>query len=194
MQYDQGSLLQTYRNPSPSKPYIFYGARVTLYKRQDRAIEVLHQLKEMGVDMDLVFAGDIEDRAYYQELLDLAQRYHLLDNIKFLGNIPSSLLASYRVFAQANLFMAQGTNRGNSLIEAMAIGSIVIVLDDRSCNDFVEHYESGVLVQTCEDAVQAIVKIANDPRLAERLRAQSVRSCLTQFHLGISGFKKNSTT
>ena len=130
---------------------------MTLYKRQDRAIEVLHQLKEMGVDMDLVFAGDIEDRAYYQELLDLAQRYHLLDNIKFLGNIPSSLLASYRVFAQANLFMAQGTNRGNSLIEAM------------------------VLVQTCEDAVQAIVKIANDPRLAERLRAQSVRSCLTQF-------------
>ena len=181
VQYDQGSLLQTYRNPSPSKPYIFYGARVTLYKRQDRAIEVLHQLKEMGVDMDLVFAGDIEDRAYFQELLDLAQRYHLLDNIKFLGNIPSSLLASYRVFAQANLFMAQGTNRGNSLIEAMAIGSIVIVLDDRSCNDFVEHYESGVLVQTCEDAVQAIVKIANDPRLAERLRAQSVRSCLTQF-------------
>jgi len=143
--------------------YLAFLGRISPEKRPDRAIRVA---REAGVPIKLAAKVDASDKAYFD-----AHIRHLLDapGVEFIGEIGDHEKLAFLANARALLFPIDWPEPfGLVLIEAIACGTPVIAWNRGSVPEIVDHGVTGFIVNSVEEAVDAVGRLAELDRLAVR--------------------------
>jgi glycosyltransferase involved in cell wall biosynthesis len=146
---------------------IFLG-RIHPDKGVHLAIEVARLSK-----LPLLIAGIIQDRTYFRERVEP----HLNQAIRYIG--PVDVPGKNELFARARALLHLNTipeRFGLVLAEANAAGVPVIAMDLGSCREVIEEGQTGFLVNTVDEAAQAVQRVGEIDHAACRNR---VRQCFS---------------
>jgi glycosyltransferase involved in cell wall biosynthesis len=114
------------RSYLPKKPFIFSLGTVVPKKN----FHCLLPLLVNQPNMELVIAGRIDDVAYYQSILDKAERMGILKKLKIVGPISESEKSWYFNNCMAFAFPSTAEGFGLPVTEAMSVGKPLFL----SCN------------------------------------------------------------
>jgi glycosyltransferase involved in cell wall biosynthesis len=149
--------------------YLAFLGRIAPEKRPDRAIAIAAQV---GMPLKIAAKVDRVDQAYWEEKIRPMVEAH--PDVEFIGEIGESEKAGFLGGAAALLFPINWPEPfGLVMIEAMACGTPVIAFRRGSVPEIVEEGVSGFVVDTIEEAVTAVGRIATLDRA--KVRAQFER-------------------
>jgi phosphatidylinositol alpha-1,6-mannosyltransferase len=159
------------------RPVIVCVSRLVRRKGQDKLIEALPEIRRRVPGTALLLVGRGK---YHDELLALAQRHGVAEDVILTGGVPAEELAAH--FAAGDIFaMPCRTRRfgmdveglGIVFLEASATGLPVIAGDSGGAPDAVRADETGYVVDgTSVAAITArAVQLLNDEALRKRLGA-----------------------
>lgn len=143
--------------------YLAFLGRISPEKRPDRAIEIA---RRAGMKLKIAAKVDHADRAYFDE--DIAP---LLDDplIEFIGEINDAEKPAFLGGARALLFPIDWPEPfGLVMIEAMAAGTPTIAWKMGSTSEVIEHGRSGYLVDSVDQAIEAVHRLDQLPRAGVR--------------------------
>ena len=125
-------------------PYVLTAGRLIHRKGIDVLIEALRQVRQKGIELEIVVAGDGPERSNLQEL---AARADVSMHIRFLGNQSHEQVL--RLMNHCLFFVLASRAEGLPLViaEAMACEKAVIATNVDGVPDIVEHGRTGLLVQ-----------------------------------------------
>jgi glycosyltransferase involved in cell wall biosynthesis len=157
-------------------------SRLAAWKRIDRAVRAMQRVAAWVPDALLLIVGDGEERA---RLRALARELGIERNVRFAGAAPQSDVSRYMHAADVFLAVADLSNVGNPLLEAMACGMCVVAVDAGDTRDLIVDGRTGRLVdntqrsgfvkQLEERLGDLLVQLASDSAQRERL-AQAAAS------------------
>jgi len=150
--------------PEPGDKLVHYG-RIHNDKGTHLAIEVA---KKSG--MDLIIAGIIQDQGYFDNLV----KPHLnQSSIQFIGPVDpiqrDELLRQAYAVIHLNLIPERF---GLVMAESMAAGVPVIAMDLGSCREVIADKQTGYLVNSVDEAAEAVGKIGRIDRNKCRQRVE----------------------
>lgn len=157
----------------PDGFYLLYVARLVDWKRQDRAIQLLHEAKKLGIELPLYLAGQKTDTKYIQKLLDIAEELGVSSQVHYLGAISLAEVAAYSANALACLSFYDFDNFGNVFIEYVTNGGIVLSLDDGSLDDVIHSGENGFLVHDMTEGAQVVQQLFQNPEMRTQIRVKA---------------------
>ena len=149
---------------TPGDKLVHYG-RIDMDKGTHLAIEVA---KKAG--KDLIIAGIIQDQKYFDDLV----KPHINDtSIKFIGPVNPVQRDALLKEAYAVIHLNTIPERfGLVMAESNAAGVPLIAMDLGSCREVIEDKVTGFLVNSVDEAVAALGKIANIDRKKCRRRVE----------------------
>ena len=144
--------------------YLAFIGRISPEKRPDRAIAIAN-----AAEMKLRIAAKVDraDRTYFEN-----QIKPLLDqpNVDFIGEIGDEQKADFLGNAVACLSPIDWPEPfGLNMIEAMACGTPTIAFRHGSVPEVIENGVSGIIVESVEEAVQAVERVKLMSREACRI-------------------------
>lgn len=155
-------------------------ARIEPLKGQQYLINACGVLKNKIENFYLLLIGDIANRDYFRECLDVAKKNKIEDRVIFTGflNNIDQILKEVDIFVLPSLSEAFP----RSVIEAMAANKPVIVTDVGGCSEAIENGISGFLVPPKDSGAisRLIYTLSHDSKLklemekAARLRAEKM--------------------
>lgn len=150
--------------PEPGDKLVHYG-RIHNDKGTHLAIEVA---KKSG--MDLIIAGIIQDQDYFDNLV----KPHLnQSSIQFIGPVNPVQRDAMLMQAYAVIHLNTIPERfGLVMAESMAAGVPVIAVDLGSCREVIADKQTGYLVNSVDEAVEAVGKINRIDRKKCRQRVE----------------------
>ena len=148
--------------------YVFSAGHLIRIKGYDVVIEALTLARGQGVEINLVVAGEGEER---ETLTRLADRCGVSQNLYFLGNQSHEQVLN--LMKNCLFFVLASRAEGLPLViaEAMACGKAVVATDVDGSAEIVQDGLTGLLVAS-EDApslAQALIKLYTDPVMRDTL-------------------------
>jgi glycosyltransferase involved in cell wall biosynthesis len=119
--------------------------------------------------LPLLIAGIIQDQTYFREQVEP----HLNRTIRYIG--PVDVAGKNELFARARALLHLNTipeRFGLVLAEANAAGVPVIAMDLGSCREVIEDGRTGFLVNSVEQAAQALNRLSEIDRSVCRQRVE----------------------
>lgn len=144
-------------NFNNTNKYIFYPARITNWKRQDSAIDLLNGLADKNVK--LYFAGKVVDDQYFNTLRDKINNLNLNDRVIFLGELTHKETQNYMENAFAVAAFYDVSCKGNVALEAIAAECLFISYKNRGLDSLIVDNYSGVLGSNIEDCISKLNNI-----------------------------------
>ena len=116
--------------------------RLAFPKRQDLLIEAIRHLNNKKIELH--FFGNGSEKG---KLINLTIKYKLKDHVFFHGMVPQKRIAEF--LEQADLFCHASEYEGlcKSVLEAMCVGTPVLVSDVMSLNSYIINGFNGYLVK-----------------------------------------------
>jgi len=143
--------------------YLLFLGRIAPEKRPDRAIEIA---KRAGVKLKIAAKVDAADRKYFSQSIAPMLDDPLID---FVGEVDDRGKAALLKDAMALLFPIDWPEPfGLVMIEAMAAGTPVIAWPLGSVPEIIQDGHTGAVVDTMDDAVAAVNRVAGLNRLSIR--------------------------
>lgn len=155
-------------NLKQNNKFIFYPARITKWKRQDLAIDLLSQIKDINIK--LLFAGQIADNEYYHSLLESIKTLGLEDRVVFLGEISHIKTQQLMESALAVAAFYDVSCKGNVSLEAIASECILISFKNRGLDSIVVDGESAILGDSITECATKINKLLQDELAFNKLK------------------------
>ncbi|MBV8910616.1 MAG: glycosyltransferase family 4 protein, partial [Gammaproteobacteria bacterium] len=151
-------------NERPQGDYLAFLGRLASEKRPDRAIRLA---QTTGMRLRIAAKVDPADQAYFEKFIAPLLRE---PGIEFIGEIGDDRKADFLGNALALLFPIDWPEPfGLVMIEAMACGTPVIAWNRGSVPEVIEHGISGYIVNSEEEARQAIARVPSlDRRVVRR--------------------------
>ena len=144
--------------------YLAFLGRISPEKRPDRAIEIAVRT---GLPLKMAAKVDIADREYWQQVIEPLVRAN--PNVEFVGEVNEREKADFLGQALAVLFPIDWPEPfGLVMIEAMACGTPVIAFRCGSVPEVVDPGVSGAIVDTVDQAVEALNGIGRFERARVR--------------------------
>jgi glycosyltransferase involved in cell wall biosynthesis len=143
--------------------YLAFLGRISPEKRVDRAIEIA---KTLNMPLKIAAKVDPVDHAYYErEIKPLLNT----PNVEFVGEINEQQKGEFLGNAYAYLFPIDWPEPfGLTMIESMACGTPTIAFRCGSVPEVITNGVSGFIVETLDDAVNAVQRVATLDRAACR--------------------------
>jgi len=146
--------LYTFRPKSGS--YLAFLGRISPEKRVDRAIEIA---KHVGMPLKIAAKVDRVDQNYFDSAMAPLLRDPL---VEFVGEIGEVEKSKFLGNAYALLFPIDWPEPfGLVMIEAMACGTPVVAYRGGAVPELVEPGRTGFIVESLEDAVKAVRRVAD---------------------------------
>ena len=143
----------------PPSDYIFFAARFDSWKRHDLIVEILGKLHARRNPIHLYFAGVIQSKVYFEQVMRKVEYLGLSEYVHYLGAIPTDQLRQFSYHAIANLFMYDVSNLGNVFFETYTTGGIVVGKNDGSLDEYIDVGRNGFIVDDTEEAAETIEEI-----------------------------------
>jgi glycosyltransferase involved in cell wall biosynthesis len=151
-------------------------SRLAAWKRVDRAVRAMKLVATWVPEALLLVVGDGEERAGLQAL---ARALGVERNVRFTGAVPQHDVVRAMHAADVFLAIADLSNVGNPLLEAMACGMCVVAVDAGDTRDLIADGRTGRLVDNSqrsgfvkpleERLGELLVQLATDPAQRARL-------------------------
>src|SRR6185436_771537 len=136
--------------------YLAFIGRASRQKRLDRAIRIAC---ESGMKLKVAAEIDREDQHYKQDIEPLLREAR--EWVEFVGEIGGRAKDEFLGNAYALLFPIDGPEAfGLVMIEALACGTPVIAWHSGPVPEVIEDGRTGFLVESVEEAVEAVGRIA----------------------------------
>ena len=163
--------LKSYLNIVQNYPIILFIGRIYILKGLKELIVALAEIKKFYPRLLLIILGEIQDLSYFKEIQSLIKKKDLIENIKFIGYVPYSLIPLfYRV---ADIFILPSYSEGlpKVVLEAMASRLCVITSDIEGNKDLIKNEFNGILVKpkNIPEISQNLLKVIEDKNLREKL-------------------------
>lgn len=143
--------------------YLAFLGRISPEKRPDRAIEIAVRA---GVPLKLAAKVDLADQQYFEAAVKPWLKHPL---IHFLGEVDDVQKQTFLGSARALLFPIDWPEPfGLAMIEAMAAGTPVIAWRNGSVPEVLEPGVTGFIVESIDQAVEAVRNVSGLDRLAVR--------------------------
>jgi glycosyltransferase involved in cell wall biosynthesis len=150
--------------PQASGGYLVFLGRIAPEKGPNRAIEIAARTGKL---LKIAAKVDRVDQSYWEEIIRPMVDAHW--NVEFIGEIGECDKEALLGGAAALLFPVDWPEPfGLAMIEAMACGTPIIAFRRGSVPEVVEEGTSGLIVDTIEEAVQAVRRIASLDRAKVR--------------------------
>ncbi|HYM16383.1 MAG TPA: glycosyltransferase family 4 protein [Dehalococcoidia bacterium] len=153
-------------------------SRLATWKRVDRAVRAMPKVRAWAPHALLVVVGDGEERA---RLEALARELRVADAMRFVGAVSQPDVRRYMHAADCFLAVADLSNVGNPLLEAMACGMCIVAVDAGDTRRLIADERTGRLVDSSqrsgfvkpleERLADLLVALAADPAQRARLAA-----------------------
>lgn len=157
-------------------PFLFYVARISKWKRQDRAIHILKILKDRGYPFQLYLAGQMLESSYEIELRKQVQSYGLENDVIFMGAVDKDTINFMCKTAIVSFSLYDMCNLGNVFYEMLSAGAVIVSCNDGSLDEFIANQENGFLVDSDEEAADQIENIYNYPEKADIIRKRALQT------------------
>jgi glycosyltransferase involved in cell wall biosynthesis len=153
-----GLPIKLYTPRPPQNQYLAFLGRISPEKRVDRAVEIA---RRAGMELRVAAKVDEADRKYFETVrADLAQPH-----VQFLEEIGDQDKCEFLSKAAALVFPIDWPEPfGLVMIEAMACGTPVIAFRGGSVEEIIEDGVTGYIVDTVEEAVEAVGRLATIDR------------------------------
>lgn len=138
-------------------------SRLATWKRVDRAVRALPKVRSWLPHAMLLIVGDGEERA---RLGALARELGVAAAVRFVGAVPHADVMRYMHAADVFLAIADLSNVGNPLLEAMACGMCIVAVDAGDTRELIIDSKTGRLADSSNRS--GFVKPLED-RLADLL-------------------------
>lgn len=144
-------------------------SRLSYWKRIDRMIRALSHARNLGVDCQLLIAGDGQER---NALMALAEELRVDENIAWLGAIPHARVPELMDLVDVFMITNDVTNRCNPLFEAIRTNLPVVSVSDNSTADLLEHGSNALLADRddVEELGRHLAQICTDKPMAAIMR------------------------
>lgn len=156
--------------PRARVPMVLCTARFVPRKRQADIVRAAAIMRDRGVAVSLVFAGDGPTLAAVAELIVESE---LQSSVRLLGDVDAESLRNH--FGDATAFCLVSTWEGMpaAVMEAMARGVPVVGSNVNGINDLVDDLVTGLLVPPCDPnaIADALTRLIADPNLCCDLAA-----------------------
>jgi glycosyltransferase involved in cell wall biosynthesis len=151
------------------KPYVLITNRHEPQKKFEYVIEAMAQVVEKVPEASLVIPGSFT--AHTPNLIALAERLGIADNVLFLGQISESDLQRLYQEATVYCYPAPEEDFGMGVIEAMAWGVPVVAWNYAGTTVTVSDSESGYLAEPykVESYAEGILRLLSNPRLRAQM-------------------------
>lgn len=148
-----------------AEDYLLFVGRISPEKRLDRAIEIARQT---GRQLKVAAKIYDEDRAYYQSSIEPLLR-ESKSFVEFVGEVGGDDKDKLMGDAYALLFPIDWPEPfGLVMIESLACGTPVIAWNNGSVPEVIDNRETGFVVDSIDEAVNAVAKVAQLSRRACR--------------------------
>jgi len=152
-------------NPAPRGGYFAFLGRVSREKGLERAIEIA---RRANVRLRVAAKIDRADEDYFAERV---KPLLAAPGIEFVGEVTEAQKPAFLGNATALLFPIDWPEPfGLAMIEAMSCGTPVIAWRNGAVPEVVDDGRTGLIVDSIEDAVAAVQRVARFDRLAVRER------------------------
>ncbi len=154
-----------YRPSRRAEDYAVFLGRIAPEKRPDRAIRIA---RRAGIPLRIAAKVDMVDRAYFErEIAPLLE----LDGVEFIGEVGDREKEELLRGARALLFPIDWPEPfGLVMIEAMACGTPVVAWRCGSVPEVVDHGVTGFVVESEDQAVEALERAVLLDRARVRAR------------------------
>ena len=166
----------------PHGSYLAFLGRISPEKRPDRAISIARAL---GIPLKIAAKVDRADAAYFKTEIE-----PLLDGggVEFIGEINDHQKTQFLSDAQALLFPVDWPEPfGLSMIEAMACGTPVLAFRCGSVPEIIEDGITGAIVDTMEEAIEALPRVIalDRKRVRQRFEQRFSATRMAKDYVGI---------
>lgn len=151
-------------------------SRLVNSKNVDKIIDAFHEVSKTLPDTRLVVVGDGLKR---KELEMKASQLGISDRISFVGAVYHKDVFRYQSVADIFISMNGISSLSNPVFEAMSCGKCVIAWDRGATRDLIKDGENGVVIKSCEELKDAIIKLLSDPGLMTRLGSEAKKTIAT---------------
>lgn len=171
------------RNPPEGlKVQVLCVGTLNWIKDQEMAMVALRKAVDRGADICMDLVGDGPDRQHLQFVID---DLDLADRVRLLGRrTPEEIAERLR---KADVFLHTSSSEGisNAVLEAMATGLPVVTTEAGGMREAVCDGIEGFVVQVrdADATANALVALAADPQLRNRMGAAGRQRVLQQFRL-----------
>jgi phosphatidylinositol alpha-1,6-mannosyltransferase len=174
--YEKFQIDESFQVSSENSKNIIGVGALMFRKGYHISIPAIGEVVKKYPDLKYYIIGNQENQGYFKQLQDLAKKHQLKDNLVFLEKISDEHLI--RLYHQADLFLLTPVNINSSFegfglvyLEANACGKPVIGTYNCGAEEAIKDGYNGLLIEqdNIEETSQAILKILDNPVLAEKL-------------------------
>lgn len=142
-------------------------------KNVDKIIEAFYEVSQILPNTRLVIVGDgIERKA----LEDMAFKLGISDCISFVGFIYQKDVIRYQSVADIFISLNEISSLSNAVFEAMSCGKCVIALDRGATRELIKDGENGIVIKSCEELKDAIIKLLSDTSIISQLGSEAKKT------------------
>mgnify|MGYP000296239887 CR=1 FL=1 len=163
---------------------LLFVGRISRLKQLELALETHYYIsKHTNNKVSLIIIGPISDKVYYNELLILAKKLGLAENITFVGAKPNTELVPYYQKADILLLPSVHESFGIVMAEAMACGTPVAALKGSGGPDeLIKQNINGILANK-ENFKKLVYSLVTDSNLLQELGMRSRLFVLNELSL-----------
>ena len=166
---------------------LFCCARLNWVKGHEIALAAMARVQARGVPVHLTIAGEDDDGGQgYRTVLEAAiQQSPVKDQVTLLGAVGSDVVVTHLQSAHGFVLASHAEPLGVAYMEAMACGCPTIGTRAGGVPELITDGQDGLMVppQDADALAEAILKIAKDPGLAQRLSEAGRARILQAFHM-----------
>lgn len=154
------------------------------FYRVHLAVEAMAIVRCSIPDAVLVVSEYAADPNYRAEIVGRIDELDLAEHVKFVGQIPYEQMPRYYSLANVSVGIPRSDSLPQSLFEAMACGTPMILSRLPRYEEIVRHEESAYFVDPEPDAIAAgIVRLLDDAALHERIAEEGRRIVVEKANL-----------
>jgi glycosyltransferase involved in cell wall biosynthesis len=158
-------------------PYVLMLGRINWKKRIDLALEAMQYLPGIR----LVVAGE-DDKELTRSLRDRATEMGVSGRVDFIGAVHGEEKAGLLHNAIALLMPSISENFGNSVVEALAVGTPAVVTPEVGAAEILTTSGGGFVVEATPSAIaDGIKRIVNDPELRKQMSQRAIDVATSEF-------------
>ncbi len=159
-------------------------ARLFRNKGYEQLIPAMEQAAGRNPDLRFVWVGDGSQRRHYEQDLE---RRGLRDRVRLTGLIPPREVAAVLAGIDLLVHASQWEGLPRAAVQALLMGRPVVSFAIDGAPEVVRPGQTGLLVplHDTQGLARAILELAADPGLRERMGRAGRQLCLRQFDAGV---------